>query len=271
MNRITGLLFFTILFFSFSVKAQKTSFSLGAGTMYYLGDMQQTVQDLRPALAFHYKINLKRNYNVRIGLFHGYYGADDVNSAENKNRALRFTSPLSEGSIQFVYDFFAQTTDRNGREWTTKHPFTPYIYAGVGGSFFNPRIEKENGWLELQPLGTEGQYIMRGNTYPKPYKLFQLVIPGGVGFQYRWGRHLGVGLDIGYRYTLTDYLDDVSGYYPNMVELKAFSGVAAVQQSDPKLIHEEGMLRGNPKNKDAYVNATFSLSYFFIKKNCPTP
>ncbi len=253
------------------IYAQKTSFTIGPGTVWYLGDMQQTLQDVRPALAFHYKINLYKNYNVRIGLFHGYYGADDANTAANKNRSLRFTSPLTEGNIQFVYDFISQSQDRNGREWVSRFPFTPYVYVGVGGVFFNPRVEKEGGWLDLQPLGTEGQYIMRGDGYPKPYKLFQLIVPGGIGFQYRFNRHWGAGFDAGYRYTLTDYLDDVSGYYPNMEELRSFSGIAAVQQSDPKLLHEEGMLRGNPKNKDSYILASFSLSYYFIKKSCPTP
>lgn len=253
------------------LSAQKTSFSLGVGSTYYMGDMQQTFPDMRPGLVFHYNINLYKNLSLRLGVLHGQYGADDANSEQNKSRGLRFNSPLSEGSMQLLWEFLPQRLGANGRDWTSKHRFSPYIFAGIGGAFINPRVENETGWTSLQPLGTEGQFIMRGNTHPKPYKLFQMVVPGGLGVKYRFSRNFGVGIDIGYRYTFTDYLDDVSGVYANKEDIRAFSGKDADFFSDPTRIHAAGTARGNPNNKDSYVFGSFSITYFLLKAVCPQP
>jgi Domain of unknown function (DUF6089) len=272
MNKLRLPFFALILLGSFhSLLGQRTSFSLGIGTSYYMGDMVQTMTDMRPGVTFQYNIHFQQNLSLRLGLLHTYYGANDANTEKNAARGLQFSSPLSEGSIQVVWDFVPQKIGSSGREWTSSRRFSPYIFAGVGGAFFNPRVENDNGWTSLQPLGTEGQYIMRGTSYPKPYKLLQMVVPGGLGFRYRVDRNFGIGFDAGYRYTFTDYLDDVSGVYANNEDLRAFSGKEAAFLADPKRNHVAGTARGNAKTNDAYVFASFSLTYFLLKPVCPQP
>lgn len=54
---------------------------------------------------------------------------------------------------------------------------------------------------------------------PQPYSRFQIVLPVGIGARYKLTNNLDISMDIGYRHTFTDYLDDVSGEY---VDLSGF-------------------------------------------------
>lgn len=255
-----------------SVSAQKnTSVTLGLGSMYYMGDMQQQLSDLRPAISAQYKWNFYKGLGMRIGLSLSQYGADDSKSTQYADRKLQFTSDLGEANLQLIYDILPDKQGHNGTGWGSEIKFSPYIFAGAGACTFNPKAPVNNKIQYLQPLGTEGQFIMRGDDNPTTYRLVQPILLGGIGAHFRFSRNWGAGIDAGYRYTLTDYLDDVSGYYPDKANLLAFSGIDAVKLSDPTGVKEVGSLRGNPKNKDAYIMATFSLNYYFVRSVCPTP
>ena len=255
---------------SISVSAQKnTSVSVGIGSMYYMGDMQQKLTDLRPAISAQYKWNFYKGLGLRIGLAVSQYGADDSKSSAYADRKLQFTSDLGEANLQLIYDILPDKQGRSGSGWGSDVKFSPYVFVGAGGCTFNPKAPVAGKIQYLQPLGTEGQFIMRGNDNPKSYSLVQPIFLGGIGAHFRFSHNWGAGFDAGYRYTLTDYLDDVSGKYPDKVNLLAFSGRDAVALSDPTGAKEVGSLRGNPKNKDAYIMATFSLNYYFARKVCP--
>lgn len=255
-----------------SVSAQKnTSVSVGLGTMYYMGDMEQKMSDLRPAISAQYKWSFYKGLGMRIGFAYSQYGADDSKSTQYADRKLKFTSDLGEANLQLIYDILPDKRGRNGAGWGSESKFSPYVFVGAGGCFFNPKAPVNNKIQYLQPLGTEGQFIMRGNNNPNTYRLVQPILLGGIGAHFRFSRNWGAGFDAAYRYTMTDYLDDVSGYYPDKTNLLAFSGRDAVDLSDPTGLKEIGSLRGNPKNKDAYLMATLSLNYYFMKNECPNP
>jgi len=80
-------------------------------------------------------------------------------------------------------------------------------------------------WVKLRPLGTEGQYsqLTQGdaNYGIKPYSQFQIGIPFGLGARLRLTETLDLWADIGFRYTFTDYLDDVSKNYVDLGVLKS--------------------------------------------------
>ena len=69
-----------------------------------------------------------------------------------------------------------------------------------------------NEWLDLQPLGTEGQY---SSQYPEkdPYQLIQFAIPVGIGFKVSLSEKFSMAIEYGLRKTFTDYIDDVGGIY----------------------------------------------------------
>jgi hypothetical protein len=54
----------------------------------------------------------------------------------------------------------------------------------------------------------------------KPYSLLQVAIPFGLGAPFRLNEVLDLWIDIGFRYTFTDYLDDVSKNYVDLNKIK---------------------------------------------------
>jgi hypothetical protein len=115
--------------------------------------------------------------------------------------------------------------------------WTPYAFIGFAVFHHNPQAiapktyldgttpdPKAGQWVDLQPLGTEGQNSTLlptdANFGIKPYSLIQAAIPFGVGGRFRLNEVLDLWADIGFRYTFTDYLDDVSKNYVDLGVLK---------------------------------------------------
>jgi hypothetical protein len=108
-------------------------------------------------------------------------------------------------------------------------------------------FENAGEWVDLQPLGTEGQYADlpdgAANKGIKPYKRIQLGIPFGIGARFRVNHVVDVSGEIGFRYTFTDYLDDVSQSY---VDLGVFGDDVLAQSLS---------YRGNERFDAATINS----------------
>ena len=77
------------------------------------------------------------------------------------------------------------------------------MFFGAGVFYHNPKAYYQGEWYSLPALQTEG------TAYDKIS--FSFPIGGGVSFAI--GRYHNFGWELGWRPTLTDYLDDVSGSY----------------------------------------------------------
>lgn len=132
---------------------------------------------------------------------------------------------------------------------------SPYLFAGVAGFYFNPRARlnfNEKTWTNLQPLGTEGQTLEGGK---KPYSRLQIAIPFGVGFKIAIHKRINWGFEAGLRYTFTDYLDDVSGNYPDLAALTIKDpSAAALSFRSPALMNSQLELPSGQKRGDNYKN-----------------
>lgn len=150
---------------------------------------------------------------------------------------------------------------------------TGYMFVGVGGFYHNPKTLYQGSWVALQPVRTEGV----------KYSKFGYCVPLGLGFYVTLNKRRRahrIGLEINWRYTNTDYLDDVSTTYKNPSELPSNLAVALSNRNtevtkQPAGMennygwHDDGMgnnlnkaPRGNPDNKDSYisVNITYGLA-----------
>ncbi|MEM6265392.1 MAG: DUF6089 family protein [Bacteroidota bacterium] len=239
------------------------SFSTGVGISYYYGDLTDGFQNIyvRPAGQISYGYYFTPAISLRFGLTYSQLGAADSlsNGEGRRKRNLHFRSPITEVSILGRYEFLPDS--KFGLYYQNKAHFTPYVFGGVSIFTFDPRARRDGEWVRLQPLGTEGQFIP-GGEYEDPYSLLQIAIPVGGGISYRFDNNLSIDLDIGYRFTFTDFLDDVSDAYPDIEELRAAGGDLAVSMSDPSGGAALGAPRGNPALKDGYVFAIVSFSYF---------
>ena len=111
----------------------------------------------------------------------------------------------------------------------------------------------------LQPLETEG--VKYSRTQP--------VIPVGLGVRVKLDPFFNILLEGGYRFTFTDYLDDVSIHrYPDPATLKSdLSRALSDRRSEIgyDLPYNKGV-RGNPKENDGYFLLNATLQYYLPKE-----
>lgn len=237
------------------------------GLSAYQGDLdaneQFNWQDCSYNLDF--SLNVNRHLSIRSGYTYLFIQAADRANELNKGRNLSFHSTIHE--LRADAQIYLLNSKRNfGR----RDPIMPYLFVGAGIFKFNPRAAYQNQLYDLHSLGTEGQYL-EGN-YPSPYSLFQFCIPFGAGFSFKINSKFSIDLELSYRKTFTDYLDDVSTVYPDKAKLLANNGQAAVALSDRTISDRNPngrpylSSRGNPNNKDWYSNLNLGLVYFFLKK-----
>ncbi len=95
-----------------------------------------------------------------------------------------------------------------------------------------------------------------------------MALPIGFGLRYAINTQWRIGLQAGYRFTTTDYLDDVSGVGFDASDLeKANPGSSAY--ANPGLTPrywEEGQQRGDATDRDGYMFAQFQVHYKLVKK-----
>lgn len=84
----------------------------------------------------------------------------------------------------------------------TRSFFNFYGFAGVGISSNDPKAELNGTWVDLRPLQLENN----------PYDKHIIVFPTGIGMKYKLNVYTDLTVELNYRWTLTDYLDDISAY-----------------------------------------------------------
>lgn len=255
-----------LLFFSSSLLSQQKrrnfrQHELGIllGGSYYIGDLNPTKQFFltQPAVGVFYRFTPNYRYAFRGGVNFGSIMGDDSQSdnADQIQRNLNFKSQIIEFNAIAEFNFLEYRISND------KYKFTSYLFLGLDVFTFNPRAQMGNTWIDLQPLRTEGQ--------TKGYKLTQIAIPFGVGAKMNVSKQVGIGIEWGPRKTFTDFLDDVSGTYPD-TEINPFTSPNGTKLSDRSKnagsnINEQ---RGNPRTKDWYFFFGVTLN---IKLNFKAP
>lgn len=251
-----------ILFSTFQMNAQSIDVGVLLGGSYYLGEI---VSDFQPSTiggsggAF-----VRYNFNDRLALkgFGGYArvsGDDKLNtgSARRLDRNWQFFTNIFEGSVQLEYSL---VSDRNGgrRLYT---PFIPYVFAGVGAFYFQPKTQILGGG----GVGLSG-LALSGNKYEQTV----IAIPMGLGFKYYLTSKLYVGFEFGIRFTTTSYIDDIANNDKFVSPSKtSYPGITGKIYSK-SVTNEPGTLRGNAKppiltDNDIYIISGFTLAYKFGK------
>ena len=251
-------------------------FSAGIGTMSYLGDLSSSnnpYETVHPGLGLSASLKLNPMLSLRGAALFGKVSASDADNADPELRArnLSFESPITEVGIHLVGDFIFSP-----QGFLRRPPITPYAFIGMALTNINPQANLNGQLIDLQPLGTEGQFLDDPDPerpLPEPYKLTQFVIPMGLGLRFKVFKDLDIETEVGLRKTFTDYLDDVSGYYPNLRRLNRENSTAAAL-SDRSSTNQfpEGRIdkpRGNPAQNDWYMYTSISVSYIFSWVRCP--
>lgn len=271
-------------------KKVRPEYVVGIGAANFLGELgganqigTNFVKDLefsmtRPSLQV--GVRYKRNrWSVKTGVYYNLVSGSDALTSEpfRNNRNLSFRSNIFELSAQGEFFFTKQQSGHQYRIKNAKgmknYDFQGYLFLGVGAFYFEPQAKYHGNWVNLQPLGTEGQG-MPGEK--KKYSRISVCIPYGIGVKYSINREYAIGLEVGMRKTFTDYIDDVSGVYYDNSALYAARGEVAAALADPSLHNypeslggdatgykqtAAGQQRGDKSDKDAYMFINITVAY----------
>ena len=231
-----------------------------AGTAGYIGDLNPHVVNVS---GINGGLFVKRNFNgyiaAKLNYSYARIGGADSTSGDPqfRERNLSFKTSLRELSLLAEFNFMKYIPDAGHNK------YTPYIYLGLGVTYYNPEAIYQGQTVTLRNLRTEGQ--------PAPYKNYATVIPYGAGIKYNFSGKFTVAADVGYRYTNTDYLDDVSGLYAVRGRLPNATSVALADRSGERTgryTGSPGSQRGDLRPKDTYMFFGFTLSYTFVTQRC---
>lgn len=287
-----------------------TSVGFSLNALNYYGDLSPSPKKIstdisftRPGFGFSYARRLGPRYSLQAQFMYGTISGSDAESADKNDlsngvyrykRNLSFRNHIKELSVVASFDLF-----ENQNTYMSRVKWTPYVYIGVAGFLHNPQakapdkdlqgnpLAEAGQWVDLRPLGTEGQYSTLStsdvNYGIKPYSLLQVAIPFGFGARFRLNEVMDLSADIGFRYTFTDYLDDVSGNYVDLSKLKSplaqamsyrtneiYSGTPPnpTPSGIPGVNVEAGYgsesrtnIRGTKTNNDIYMVTSIKLTY----------
>jgi len=292
------LLSFIFLILGYQVFSQSTRWKrmryemfVGAGATNFLGELggadhigTDFVRDFefamtRPSFTYGMRYFIRRDLSAAGTFAYGWLrGADNrTNEPIRNNRNLQFRSPLAELSLRLEY---ALMTEKRGHRYSLKkvrgqsgNRFIPCVYAGLGLFWFNPRAKDINQlgtgkWYSLRKIGTEGQFV---TTTRKPYP--QVGISPQVGLYAKWliNRRWNIAIDLGARWTGTDYMDDVSTTYADpekIAENTKYEDIPpelAKWFADPSLLQDNktgiNQQRGDARDDDSYMFGFITLCY----------
>lgn len=233
---------------AFGKEKRYTSIGVSVNAVNYYGDLaprpQRVSTDIsftRPGFGLSYVYRFGPRYSLKAEFMYATLKGSDADSADPgdlKNgifryqRNVSFRNRIKELSVVAVFDLF-----ENQSTYISRVKWTPYAYLGVAAFHHNPQalapatdlqgnpLAEAGKWVDLRPLGTEGQHSKLDPTDVnfgiKPYKTLQMAIPFGVGARFRLNEVMDLWADIGFRYTFTDYLDDVSQNYVDLDKLNS--------------------------------------------------
>jgi hypothetical protein len=232
------------------------------GTDYSLADIDLPSTSFNFMLGYRYRFHpfFATTSSLNIGRVKG----DDAltNEVVRESRNLHFRSFLLEFSqrldiILFANEKFGARYNLPGHQVAKNHNEQIYVFAGIGGCFFNPEAQYNGEWYKLDPLNTEGQGLEGGARETLPVTM---TIPMGIGLRMGLGRMWRIGIEASYVKTFSDYIDDVSTVYYDPSKL---SSPEAQYLSNPSVTNSSwfapGQQRGD-KQKDAYYYLNFVVA-----------
>lgn len=259
----------------FSKRKQYNSIGFSLNAMNYFGDITPSTNfsSLRlGATRVGAGVSITRRFYPRLsgrfGLTYGRISGDDAlaadqNGADSRfryNRNMNFRNDIFEASAVAIVDLI-----ENRNNYLKRPDFVPYVFAGVAGFYNNPQgLYTDGNYVSLADLKTEGQATAYSKT--------QISIPFGGGIRYRINRNFDASLEIGWRKTFTDYIDDVGGKYAATSQL---SGAAAnyfghditKNRTQYPGFDNPGEARGDTGNKtDWYIVTGVTLNYILTPR-----
>ena len=262
------LLYFFVVGSLSMLKAQPFDIGVSLGVSNYMGDLIPSHVDTRESnMAVGVFGRYSWGYNLAVrGSYsrHKISGSDKLSDpgTGRRLRNLSFQSVIHEISVTAEYNILDYDVLEN------RNQFAPFVFIGIGVFHHNPKAYYNNEWVELRPLGTEGQLL--SDPGGMAYSQWETVIPFGAGCKILLSEYVNLGIEFGFRKTFTDYLDDVSSSYPDLDALREAGQLRTIELSyrqpeiDPDApANPAGMQRGQTGTNDWYMFSGITLSFNF--------
>ncbi|NNC82981.1 MAG: hypothetical protein HKN79_05340 [Flavobacteriales bacterium] len=286
------------MFVSAGFSQYRWDWGVHVGASNYLGDIGGKDQPRRDFIhdvklnqtqyvfGAHLRYKVSRTASVTASFMYGKVQGKDSETIYVPRRArnLNFRNNLKEFAVRGEWTLYTDN-DVGGRGYYNPE-FRLYGFLGVAALMHNPQGFLENGtadnasgWYDLRPLRTEGQ--------AEEYSSLTVAFPMGLGIYFTFQKQYRFGWELGYRLSMTDYLDDISTFYAFDEELDSDLARALANQTTPEVIEEtfgnpgeiynyhypegyEGTtknLRGVDNNNDGYIFSTLSAGMIIREKS----
>jgi hypothetical protein len=248
---ITGFTVQSQNFLSWKYSDRYFTLALGTGSATYFGELNSNHRiSTKPQLvSLGLEARLLNHFSARIEGAKYALEADDSQAVEGsfeQQRNLSFSSKNWEGTFQVIYYLKPYKGDYF-RRWQ----WDPYVGLGAGISSYNPTTESKGTTYYLRELPTEPN---------KNYGVTTLIVPLTAGVKFKINDFTNLNLELGYRFTTTDYLDDVSTVYPDLSDQSLVLQDLANPKDLIKTVNLNaynkmvpGAKRGDETNKDRYL------------------
>lgn len=227
--------------------------SFGTGFTSYFGELSNSGQffDTRPNINVGMERKLTSRTSLRTELtWYSIDGSDsDADTQSRRQRNLSFFSHNFEWNFEAMFGLF-----REGRRYYQRRKVNPYGFFGIGLTYFNPKANYEGETYTLKPYMTEDV----------DYSRVAFIVPAGIGLKFKVNETWNINLEGGYRFTFTDFLDDVSTVYIDRSEIQDPIRVALIDRSVELNLppSETGSVRGNSGANDGYAIINIKAEFY---------
>jgi hypothetical protein len=240
--------------------------------------LDMKLAETRWAFGGYLRYKLKDPWSIEADLYYlRIQGADSLSVYPGRRgRNCNFRNDIFQFSVMGEWTFF-ENPDL-GNTYRYENAFAAYLAIGIAifyqdpYGYGNPVDSKGNplagpdsyhglGWYNLQPLQTEGVH----------YHKIQPGIPIAMGFNFTIKKKYRIGWSLTWTKTFTDYLDDISGHYPQPSQLTSPQAVYFSNRSATAIAEDHtlpalnnygpGQKRGDPTNMDTYIITTVDAGY----------
>lgn len=261
-----------------------------AGASHYIGEINEQVIGAKPFSAgisakyyFNPMSHEDRTWGLRLDANFTRIAGDDADSDNEvrQQRGLHFRNNVVEVAALAEFQFY------NYRATRVTHLFTPYVFAGIGGIYHNPKAEIPDGTgrvslidalIEARKLEEDASGSGELTNIQK-YSKFAFAIPFGAGIKLNLRGPWTVGVELNYRYVFSDFIDGIGSN--KHLDFASVNNLTDLGQNDwEKLANPEaaragnystviGNSRGNEGN-DFFMTTVLKVSYTLYKYRDPS-
>jgi len=195
-----------------------------------------------------YKYKMTERFSLRLTALYSKITANDGDSkdASRKRRGVNFYSNSFEFAANIDFYFIKEKEKRRYYFWDR---WSSYIFAGAGLLTYNPKWNGSN-------IGDvkKGDKLRDLKTETVGYHKVTLSVPVGLGLKVLLTQKVSLGAELALRYTTSDHIDDLHGFYN--LETQGAKDLNFAQAA-------QGAKRGGNETNDWYSTLLFNIGYKF--------